>query len=149
MSRISIIGVPMDLGADRRGVDMGPSALRYSDLNDKISELKDKLSEFQGTIDSLQSSISDQKRAADKAQSDIEQIKSALNDLKSGASSSGQQATQQTQGLFDRMNGVGAHEVIIETPDHNASLANLPPKRITETVDELVQANVQDASVAK
>ena len=23
--------------------------------------------------------------------------------------------------MFDRMNGVGAHEVIIETPDHNAT----------------------------
>jgi arginase len=39
MSRISIIGVPMDLGADRRGVDMGPSALRYADLNEKLQEL--------------------------------------------------------------------------------------------------------------
>jgi UDPglucose--hexose-1-phosphate uridylyltransferase len=27
------------------------------------------------------------------------------------------------EGLFDRMNGVGAHEVIIETPDHDRSLA--------------------------
>ncbi|HEX5430578.1 MAG TPA: arginase family protein, partial [Bryobacteraceae bacterium] len=27
-SHIAIIGVPMDLGAGRRGVDMGPSALR-------------------------------------------------------------------------------------------------------------------------
>ncbi|MBI4471323.1 MAG: arginase [Acidobacteria bacterium] len=39
MSRISIIGVPMDLGADRRGVDMGPSALRYADLNEKLEAL--------------------------------------------------------------------------------------------------------------
>jgi arginase len=39
MSKISIIGVPMDLGADRRGVDMGPSALRYADLNEKLQEL--------------------------------------------------------------------------------------------------------------
>src|SRR5262245_55966688 len=39
MSRISIIGVPMDLGADRRGVDMGPSALRYADLNEKLQAL--------------------------------------------------------------------------------------------------------------
>lgn len=30
--RIRIIGVPMDLGQNRRGVDMGPSALRYSGL---------------------------------------------------------------------------------------------------------------------
>src|SRR6476660_7316358 len=39
MSNISIIGVPMDLGADRRGVDMGPSALRYADINEKLTEL--------------------------------------------------------------------------------------------------------------
>ncbi len=29
----------MDLGADRRGVDMGPSALRYADLNEHLTEL--------------------------------------------------------------------------------------------------------------
>jgi arginase len=39
MSQISIVGVPMDLGADRRGVDMGPSALRYANLNEKLKEL--------------------------------------------------------------------------------------------------------------
>ena len=39
MSKISIVGVPMDLGADRRGVDMGPSALRYADLNEKLQAL--------------------------------------------------------------------------------------------------------------
>jgi UDPglucose--hexose-1-phosphate uridylyltransferase len=27
------------------------------------------------------------------------------------------------EGIFDRMNGIGAHEVIIETPDHDRSLA--------------------------
>jgi len=39
MKKISIVGVPMDLGADRRGVDMGPSALRYADLNEKLQNL--------------------------------------------------------------------------------------------------------------
>ena len=39
MSKISIVGVPMDLGADRRGVDMGPSALRYADLNERLQTL--------------------------------------------------------------------------------------------------------------
>ena len=29
----------MDLGADRRGVDMGPSALRYADLNERLQGL--------------------------------------------------------------------------------------------------------------
>jgi arginase len=39
MQKISIVGVPMDLGADRRGVDMGPSALRYADLNERLQAL--------------------------------------------------------------------------------------------------------------
>src|SRR5712691_689061 len=39
MPKISIVGVPMDLGADRRGVDMGPSALRYANLNEKLQGL--------------------------------------------------------------------------------------------------------------
>lgn len=33
-------------------------------------------------------------------------------------------------GLFDRMNGIGAHEVLIETPDHHASLASLSEERL-------------------
>lgn len=37
-------------------------------------------------------------------------------------------------GLYDRMNGVGAHEVIIETPGHKDSLADLPVKRIEDIV---------------
>ena len=36
---IDIIGVPIDLGADRRGVDMGPSAIRYAHLHQKLEEL--------------------------------------------------------------------------------------------------------------
>ncbi|MFB6074198.1 MAG: arginase [Haloarculaceae archaeon] len=31
-----VIGVPMDLGADRRGVDMGPSAIRYAGLAEHV-----------------------------------------------------------------------------------------------------------------
>ncbi|GAC1403932.1 MAG: arginase [Ktedonobacteraceae bacterium] len=33
---IRIIGAPMDLGADRRGVDMGASAIRYAGLSDQL-----------------------------------------------------------------------------------------------------------------
>jgi UDPglucose--hexose-1-phosphate uridylyltransferase len=35
-------------------------------------------------------------------------------------------------GLYDRMNGVGAHEVIIETPNHVEGLADLQPKKIED-----------------
>ena len=32
------------------------------------------------------------------------------------------------EGIFDRMNGIGAHEVIVETPEHYESLATIPIK---------------------
>ena len=37
--QIDVIGVPIDLGADRRGVDMGPSAIRYAHLQPKLESL--------------------------------------------------------------------------------------------------------------
>lgn len=37
--RVRIVGVPMDLGQQRRGVDMGPSAVRYAGLFDRLSRL--------------------------------------------------------------------------------------------------------------
>ena len=47
---IHIIGVPMDLGQARRGVDMGPGALRYAGLNDRLRRLGCKL-EDHGNIE--------------------------------------------------------------------------------------------------
>lgn len=38
-SHIAVIGAPMDLGAGRRGVDMGPSALRIARLNERLTAL--------------------------------------------------------------------------------------------------------------
>jgi len=40
---VNIIGFPMDLGADRRGVDMGPSALRIAGLKEKLEKLGYKI----------------------------------------------------------------------------------------------------------
>jgi arginase len=37
--RIGIIGFPMDLGGNRRGVDMGPSALRLTNMEARLGEL--------------------------------------------------------------------------------------------------------------
>jgi arginase len=39
MADITIIGVPLDLGAGRRGVDMGPSAIRYAGINERLALL--------------------------------------------------------------------------------------------------------------
>jgi UDPglucose--hexose-1-phosphate uridylyltransferase len=38
------------------------------------------------------------------------------------------------EGLFDRMNGVGAHEVVIETPEHAASLATLSTDAVADVL---------------
>jgi arginase len=39
MAEIAILGIPMDLGAGRRGVDMGPSALRLARLASSLREI--------------------------------------------------------------------------------------------------------------
>jgi len=38
------------------------------------------------------------------------------------------------EGIFDKMNGIGAHEVIVETPDHQATLATLPDRAIEDVL---------------
>jgi len=48
--KIGLFGFPMDLGADRRGVDMGPSAIRYANLQEKLEKLGYKVTDF-GDID--------------------------------------------------------------------------------------------------
>jgi len=37
--KVQIIGVPMDLGQDQRGVDLGPGALRYAGLTSRLRRL--------------------------------------------------------------------------------------------------------------
>jgi UDPglucose--hexose-1-phosphate uridylyltransferase len=37
-------------------------------------------------------------------------------------------------GVYDMMNGIGAHEVIVESPDHNSSLANLSEKQFEDVI---------------
>jgi arginase len=39
MRQVHIIGVPLDLGGNRRGVDMGPSAFRIAGLGERVASL--------------------------------------------------------------------------------------------------------------
>jgi UDPglucose--hexose-1-phosphate uridylyltransferase len=39
---------------------------------------------------------------------------------------------KRADGLYDKMNGLGAHEVIIESPEHMQSLAQMPRKRVED-----------------
>jgi arginase len=43
MKKLSIIGMPMDLGQMRRGVDMGPSAIRYAGINERLKPLFEEI----------------------------------------------------------------------------------------------------------
>lgn len=38
-TKVRLIGVPMDLGGGRRGVDMGPSAIRYTGVGEKLKAM--------------------------------------------------------------------------------------------------------------
>ena len=42
--------------------------------------------------------------------------------------------SREGEGLFDKMQGVGAHEVIVETPDHTKSLGELSEKEIEDVL---------------
>jgi len=46
MKKLAIIGMPMDLGQMRRGVDMGPSAIRYAGVYERLNKLFDEVNDY-------------------------------------------------------------------------------------------------------
>lgn len=46
---------------------------------------------------------------------------------------------QSVNGMFDRMNGVGTHEVVIETPDHCHEIPDLPEQQVVYIVKSYIQ----------
>jgi arginase len=57
---IRIIGVPIDLGQDQRGVDMGPSAIRYAGLSPALKALGCKLHDAGNLYVPVRDSLNDQ-----------------------------------------------------------------------------------------
>src|SRR5215216_2362255 len=47
---VGIFGVPMDLGQDRRGVDMGPSAIRYARIEPSLEDLGHKVTDLGNAV---------------------------------------------------------------------------------------------------
>jgi arginase len=79
---VHIIGVPLDLGAGRRGVDMGPSAVRIAGLGEQLAAIG------RTVVDkgNLPAPIPEQKRPADKRKKyirDIAKICTKLYELSS------------------------------------------------------------------
>ncbi|MFD2923428.1 arginase [Halobacillus naozhouensis] len=72
--QLSIIGVPMDLGQMRRGVDMGPSAIRYAGIVERLENLKYTIEDL-GDIDI--------KRPAQKDDNKLDNLRN-LNEVAEG-----------------------------------------------------------------
>lgn len=58
MKTIEILGFPIDLGADTRGVDMGPSALRIADITERISDLGYNVIDFGNLVVPISAQLS-------------------------------------------------------------------------------------------
>ncbi|MCM3620129.1 arginase [Sutcliffiella horikoshii] len=65
---ISIIGVPMDLGQTRRGVDMGPSAIRYAGVVERLESLSH-------TIEDLGDIEIGSRESSDESESNLKNLK--------------------------------------------------------------------------
>lgn len=81
MKQVHIIGVPLDLGGGRRGVDMGPSAFRIAGLGDQIGSLG------YSVVDrgDLPAPIPETKRPADAKKKYIREIARVCQKLYEGA----------------------------------------------------------------
>jgi len=77
MKTVHIIGVPLDLGGARRGVDMGPSALRIAGLGERISELGYTVSDR----GDLPSAIPETQEAVDPTKKYINEIARVCREL--------------------------------------------------------------------
>src|ERR687894_296221 len=58
VEQVAIIGAELDLGAGRRGVDMGPSAIRYAGLGERLSELGVDVTDGGNVATALQETVS-------------------------------------------------------------------------------------------
>ena len=63
-AKITIIGAPLDMGSDRRGVDMGPSAVRVANLNGRLAALGFEVEDLGNVAVAQRESISQGSRDA-------------------------------------------------------------------------------------
>ncbi len=87
-SRIAIIGAPMDLGAGRRGVDMGPSALRLAGMNERIASLGYEVKDLGNVVVGQRESLSEDHHKT-RYLHQIAETCARLSDLVASAASEG------------------------------------------------------------
>jgi arginase len=74
---VAIIGAEIDLGADRRGVDMGPSAIRYADLGERITAVGLEVHDWGNVVAALPETVAsgnEQARFLSEIKSTCEQV---------------------------------------------------------------------------
>jgi arginase len=74
---VAVIGAPLDLGQDRRGVDMGPSAIRYAGLERRIEELGRKCADW----GNVPTPVAEAESAGDEELRFLEQIKATCAEV--------------------------------------------------------------------
>jgi len=105
MKKLSIFGIPMDLGAGRRGVDMGPSALRLAQLATNLEKLGYDVNDHGNIAVSVAEAV---------ASSDTEKLhyKAAIK--------------QACQGIYDALKALDADTIpIILGGDHSISMGSV------------------------
>lgn len=83
MSELRIIGVPSDLGQGRRGVDMGPSAIRYAGLKAQLEQLGHNVQDL-GNIEVPMPEMHQVKNEKLKYLEEVKQVSKALFDKVAG-----------------------------------------------------------------
>jgi arginase len=76
--KVTFIGVPLDLGAGRRGVDMGPSAFRFADIHQKVRELGYQVDD----AGDMEVSIQETREPGDPRMKFLKEIRSACEALR-------------------------------------------------------------------
>jgi arginase len=86
--QIAVLGAALDLGAGRRGVDMGPSAIRYAGLDSRIAELGLDLAD----LGNVETAVAEATSVGDEHARFLPQIKATcrrIAELVSGATQDG------------------------------------------------------------
>jgi len=71
--------VPLDLGADRRGVDMGPSAIRYAGLAEKLKAMGHRVQDY-GNIEAPLAEMSNVENSKAKYLTEVRKVCKQLSD---------------------------------------------------------------------
>lgn len=82
--KLAIIGAALDLGAGRRGVDMGPSAIRYAGIDDRLAELGYACSDL-GNVETAVAEAAEQEDARTRFLTEIKRACERIARLVAGA----------------------------------------------------------------